>query len=104
MEGRKISNPTTQFKKGNQAAVGHGRPKREWTWSSLMEEAMEEEDETGEPFKKIIVKKMRALGVKGDMMAIKEIINRMDGMPQQDITSGGEAIKSPTIFIPEEKE
>lgn len=31
-------------------------------------------------------------------------MNRMDGMPQQDVTSGGEPIKTPTVFIPQEKD
>ena|ERR1035437_9312679 len=78
----------TSFKPANNANP-NGRPKREWTWSGLLEEAMEEEDETGESYKKIITRKMRTLGTKGDMVAIKEILNRMDGMPQQDIKQTG---------------
>lgn len=71
-----------------------GAPKRDWTWSGLLEEAMEEQDETGESYKKIIVRRVRSLGAKGDMIAIKELFNRMDGMPRQttDITSGGKPI------------
>ncbi len=77
-----MSNPATQFKKG-QSGNPKGRPPRDWTWSGLLEEAMEEQDETGESYKKIIVRKVRTLGTKGDMVAIKEMFNRMDGMPNQ---------------------
>lgn len=88
-----MSNIPTQFKPGK-SGNPNGRPKRDWTWSGLLEEAMEETDETGEPYKKIIARKLRALGIKGDTTAIKDLMNRMDGMPQQstDVTSKGEKI------------
>ncbi len=83
----------TSFKPG-QSGNPNGRPKREWTWAGLLEEAMEEQDETGESYKKIIVRKARTLGIKGDMTAIKEIMNRMDGMPKQamDMDMSGNVI------------
>lgn len=73
----------------------NGRPKKEWTWAGLIEDAMEEQDETGQPYKKIIAKKLRTLAKAGDLGAIKEIFNRMDGMPTQavDHTSGGEKLE-----------
>lgn len=78
----------TSFKKG-EVHNPTGRPKKEWTWSGLLEEAMEEQNESGEPYKKLIVRKLRALGLKGDMVAIKELFNRMDGMPQQPMEHSG---------------
>ena len=83
-----MSNPniardsSTTFKPG-QSGNPKGRARREWTWSGLLEEAMEEQDETGTPYKKIIAKKIRQLAKAGDMIAAKEIMNRMDGMPMQ---------------------
>ena len=84
------------FKPGDPRINRKGAPKREWTWSGLMEEAMEEQDETGESYKKIIVRKVRSLGAKGDMVAIKELFNRMDGMPKQttDLQSMGEKLEN----------
>lgn len=96
-----MSNPATQFKPGNNANP-NGRPKKEWTMKSLIEEALEELQEDGTPVKKGIAKRLSKLALAGDMQAIKEVNNRIDGMPQQDITSGGEAIKAPITYLPAE--
>lgn len=89
----------TSFKKG-QSGNPNGRPAREWTVQSLIEEAMEEHDETGVPAKKIIIKKLMQLAKRGDMIATKEIFNRIDGMPQQktDLTTGGEILQGLVII------
>lgn len=106
-----MSNPATQFQPGNNANP-HGRPKKEWTMKSLIQKALEEEVEiknklgqvTGKKaIKEIIAKKLAQLAAQGDMTAIKEVNNRIDGMPQQDITSDGEKIEAPVVFIPQEK-
>lgn len=88
-----MSNPATQFKKG-QIANPNGRPKREWTVQGLIEDAMEEADETGVPAKKIIYQKLVALAKRGDIQAIKELNDRLDGKAKQstDITTGGDKI------------
>ena len=78
-----------------------GRPKREWTWDGMLNDAMEEQDETGESYKKIIVRKIRSLGAKGDMVAIKEIFQRMDGMPKQTNELQGELKVSGVVVLPE---
>lgn len=88
--------PIAGFKANPQNINRKGAPKREWTMAGLLEEALEEQDETGTPFKKIITKKLRDLASKGDLVAIKEVNQRLDGMPKQftDITSDGERIES----------
>lgn len=83
-----MSNPATQFKKG-EVHNPKGRPKAEWTMSGLLREALEEQDENGTPYKLIINRKLRELAKKGDMIAIKEINNRMDGMPKQGVEFDG---------------
>ena len=90
--------PTIKFPKGV-SGNPNGRPKREWTWAGLIEDAMEEEDETGIPYKKIIARKLRLLAKAGDITAIKEVMNRMDGMPTQptDLTSKGEKLEGLVI-------
>ncbi len=84
------------FKPG-QSGNPNGRPKRAWTWASLMESAAEEASVTGETQKEVVIKKIFELASKGDMVAAKEILNRMDGMPTQqtDITSGGKPLPQP---------
>lgn len=83
------------FKKNDPRINRKGRPKREWTVAGLIEEAMEQEDETGIPYKKIVYTKLVSMAKRGDIHAIKEINNRLDGMPQQktDITTGGKELK-----------
>lgn len=97
-------NPTYKIPKGT-TPNPNGRPKRDWTVQGLIEEAMEEQDETGVPAKKIVYRKLVALAKKGDPTAIREINNRLDGMPKQstDITTGGDKIDFKLISYKEAK-
>lgn len=81
------------FKPGQSGNPG-GRPKRTWNWAKLFEQAVEEELTTKdgtmtEQAKQFIVKKLVRMAVDGDISAVKEIINRMDGMPRQSTEIGG---------------
>ena len=82
------------FQKG-QSGNPSGAPKRTWTWSGVLQKAVEEHDEDGIPIKEVVAQSLIKEARKGNVLAQKEIMNRMDGMPRQDtdITSGGEAIK-----------
>ena len=73
------------FTKGVPNINRKGQPPKEWTMSGLIRSAAEEEDETGIPKKKIIARKLANLAVKGDMAAMKEFNNRVDGMSVQKI-------------------
>lgn len=75
---------STSFKPGH-PPLSNGRPKKEWTMTSLIREAGNEADETGVPKSQIIARKLADLASKGDMQAIKEFNNRLDGMPKQTI-------------------
>ena len=66
----------------------NGRPLKEWTWRSLIEEALEEEEE-GIPVKQIISRKLVGMGKSGDLGAIKEIGDRIDGKPSQGVELSG---------------
>lgn len=74
----------------------NGRPKEPWTMSGIIKEALEEQNETGVPKKLIIIRKLLELASNGDIVAIKEVNQRVDGMPKQsnDITSNGKDIKT----------
>ncbi len=81
----------TQWKPG-QSGNPNGRPPKAWTMSSLIEEALEEvEEKTGKSFKSLVAKRLAHMAVGGDIQAIKEINNRMDGKPvQRQILAGDE--------------
>jgi hypothetical protein len=69
----------------NNVANPHGRPKKTWTMTDLIEDSLNEADETGEPYKKIIARKLRSIAVRGDLQAIKEVIDRMDGKAKESV-------------------
>lgn len=84
-----MTNIATRFKKGNK--FGKGAPKKEWTMSGLIKDALDIEDKEGTPRKVTIARKLSALAIKGDMVAIKEVNNRVDGMAvQKNILAGDE--------------
>jgi hypothetical protein len=80
----------TKFKPG-QSGNPKGKPKRAWTVAGLIEEAMEAEAETGVPYKKAVYTKLVSMARAGDIMAIKEVNQRLDGMPKQavDVNNSG---------------
>jgi hypothetical protein len=95
------------FIKGKSGNPG-GRPKRSWTWAGELEKALAEQakDNNGKSlgdFKTLVAKSVVSQAIRGNVLAIKEIMNRMDGMPSQDITSEGERITGPIIYIPVKK-
>lgn len=71
------------FKKNDPRINRKGAPKRDWTWSGLLEKYAEE-FEDNQKVKDAVVKKVFQLAKRGDMVAVKEIFNRMDGMPVQE--------------------
>ena len=74
----------TSFKPGNNANP-KGAPKKEWTMTAMYKQAAEETHKTGVPKYKIVARKLLELAEKGDMVAIKELGNRTDGMPKQTV-------------------
>jgi len=94
-----MSNPATQFKPGNNANP-NGRPPKEWTMTAMYKQAAEESDETGVPKYKIVARKLLELAQKGDMQAIKELGNRIDGMPAQNVVLTGDENKPLYVGLP----
>lgn len=89
-----------KFVKG-QSGNPKGAPKREWTWSGVLKEAVEEMAKDGKPIKVHIAKSLLREALKGNVMAQRELMNRMDGMPQQQLEHSGEIKNSVTIYKPE---
>ena len=87
---------TGKFVHGN---PGGGRPKGTLGWASqIMKEAENIAgtlaDGTKVTKKEIVIRKLWELAVQGDMRAIEELGNRIDGRPKQsvDVTSQGEKL------------
>lgn len=91
-------NPKNQFTEGNK--FGKGAPKKEWTMSALYKQALEEMAETGEPKYKIVARKLIEKASEGDVVAIKELNNRIDGMPIQNINNSGEITHNVLLDFP----
>ena len=93
----KTSTSWTKGKTGNP----NGAPKRSWTWASELQKAVEEATKDGRPIKEIIAKALVRETLKGNVHAMRELMNRMDGMPMQgvDVTSLGEKLEAPHITI-----
>lgn len=89
-------NPENQFKPGQSGNPG-GRPKNEWTWSSLVREAMDEEGDNGQAIKKNVSRALVTKALTGDVQALREIGNRLDGMPKQNL--GIDATGTFTVII-----
>lgn len=91
--------PLTRFKKG-EVANPNGRPPKAWTMSSLIEEALEEVEATsGKSFKSLVAKRLAHMAVNGDIQAIKEINDRIDGKPKQPIEHSGDQVNPFRVVI-----
>lgn len=89
------------FKPGDPRINREGRPPKEWTMSALYKQAGEESDETGEPRNKIVARILWKKASEGDVVAIKELNNRIDGMPKQPIgLEGNVDITGQIIYLP----
>lgn len=77
------------FVKGDPRINRNGRPKAKWSMRGLILEALEEQDDTGTPHKQTIARKLAELAKSGDIVAIKEVNNRIDGMPKQSLEHSG---------------
>lgn len=82
---------STSYKPG-QSGNPKGRPPKEWTWSGLLKEMMEQTEADGEPVKAKIARALKLKAYEGDVVAIKEIGNRIDGMPKQAVEHSGDAL------------
>ena len=90
-----MAKTSTSYKPGHSGNI-KGAPKREWTWAGVIQEAVEQLEEDGTPIKSSVVKSLIREAKRGNIMATKELMNRMDGMPVQAVenkTEGSLEIK-----------
>ena len=81
---------STSYKPG-QSGNPSGRPKSEWTWAGLLRKVAEEVDPARKKeFKRLVADSLFKRAISGDVNAIKEFGNRIDGMPQQKHEIGGD--------------
>lgn len=76
------------YRKG-QSGNPKGRPKAEWTWSGMIKEAMEESYGDNKTIKELMAKSLVKEGLKGNVQAMKEIGDRLEGRPKQSLEMGG---------------
>ncbi len=97
VENRK---PDGTFGPGNNANP-NGRPKGK-TFSGYLREALEKIDpKTGKETYVSVAEALLRVALRGDVAAIKEFADRLDGKPSQktDITSNGQTITGNTIVF-----
>lgn len=85
------------FVKGKSGNPG-GRPKKAWTWAGLLDSiANEVEPKTGKQYKELVSRRLWIEAINGNLIAVKEIFNRMEGMPGQhlDHTTAGQPLPQP---------
>ncbi|KKL10752.1 hypothetical protein LCGC14_2552650 [marine sediment metagenome] len=76
--------PATGFHTNPERINKKGRPPAGESWAEILREIGEEiHPKTGKPFKEAVSRKIWNKAVGGDTQSIKEIMNRMDGMPKQ---------------------
>ncbi len=80
------------FQPGQSGNPG-GRPKRPWTFMGLYEEELENvlttQDGQQIEAKRAVAKRLVKMAIDGDINAIKELANRLDGMPKQQLEHSG---------------
>lgn len=88
----------TSFKKGQSGNPG-GRPKMPWTFMGLYKEELEQilttKDGKQIEAKRAVAKRLVQMAIEGDIQAIRELGNRVEGMPKQSLEHSGE-ISLPT--------
>lgn len=68
----------------------NGRPPKDWAWAELLEDIGEEvEEKTGKTFKQLVGRRLWLECVNGNVLAIKELFNRMEGLPRMKLEVNG---------------
>lgn len=88
------------FKKGDPNINRKGRPPTGNAWAELLRAVGEEkEPKTGKKFKELVSKRLWIECVNGNIGAIRELFNRMEGLPKQAIKHEGSEEEPITIVF-----
>lgn len=83
-------NPQHGFKKNPQNINRNGAPKKEWTWAGVLKRIAEEEQANGNELKELMGKALIKECLKGNVQAIKEFGDRIDGKAKQNFGIQGQ--------------
>ena len=84
-------NKATQFSSDNQPDGKQGRPKGRKNMRTMLMELLASKDQNGEWSNPVAAKLLQLAFNKGDMRALQEIIDRIEGRVPNDINLGGKA-------------
>jgi hypothetical protein len=84
---RKAATPAS-WKKG-QSGNPKGAPKKPWRWAEVIRTVAERMDKSGKEYKVAIAEALLKEALKGNVAAIKEIGDRIDGKAKQAIEMTG---------------
>lgn len=85
---KKTATPAS-WKKG-QSGNPKGAPKKAWRWAEVIRTVAERMDKNGKEYKVAIAEALLKEALKGNVAAIKEIGDRLDGKAKQAIEMTGE--------------
>lgn len=95
--------PSTGFHTNPERINRKGAPKKEWTWAGLIRDAMERRNLDGESVKEAVADVLVGKAMEGDVAALKELGNRLDGLPKQSIEHSSDVDKPLRIVVVEDK-
>ena len=88
--------PTPASWKPGKSGNPNGRPKKDDSMRAILERALEDiEPKSKKQYKELVSKRLVVEAINGNVVAAKQIFDRMDGMPPQalDHTTSGEKIE-----------
>ena len=91
------------LKKRGAQANPNGRPKLEWTWSGELKKALEKAGKDKRLMKELVTESLVAQALKGNVLAHKTIMDRMEGMPAQSNLIGNLDDKKFEVEVVESK-
>jgi hypothetical protein len=71
-----------------------GRPKKGQALTDILNYKLDQRDESGKLRREAIAEKLISLALEGDMIAIRYVMDRVDGRPKETVTLESTAIET----------